>query len=333
MRALITGITGQDGSYLAELLLAEGYEVFGIVRRSSVKKFDRIEPFMDKLELVEGDLTDQSSLDTAIHTVQPDEVYNMAAQSFVPASWNQAVLTGDVTGLGVIRILEAIRKHRPQAKFLQASSSEMFGKIRETPQTEKTAFYPRSPYGAAKVFGHYITVNYRESYGLFASSAIGFNHESPRRGLEFVTRKVTHQVARIKCGLAKKLLLGNLDAKRDWGFAKDYVRGMRMILQQREPDDFVLATGKMHSIRELLEVAFSAVGLDWEKYVEIDPKLIRPAEVDILCGDATKAREKLGWEPRVGFEELVKMMVEADLEAVQRAENGYAAAASVRNGT
>lgn len=332
MRALITGITGQDGSYLAELLLAEGYEVFGIVRRSSVKKFDRIEPFMDKLELVEGDLTDQSSLDTAIHTVQPDEVYNMAAQSFVPASWNQAVLTGDVTGLGVIRILEAIRKHRPQAKFLQASSSEMFGKIRETPQTEKTAFYPRSPYGAAKVFGHYITVNYRESYGLFASSAIGFNHESPRRGLEFVTRKVTHQVARIKCGLAKKLLLGNLDAKRDWGFAKDYVRGMRMILQQREPDDFVLATGKMHSIRELLEVAFSAVGLDWEKYVEIDPKLIRPAEVDILCGDATKAREKLGWEPRVGFEELVKMMVEADLEAVQRAENGYAAAASVRNG-
>jgi GDPmannose 4,6-dehydratase len=333
MRALITGITGQDGSYLAELLLGEGYEVFGIVRRSSVKKFDRIEPFMDKLELVEGDLTDQSSLDTAIHTVQPDEVYNMAAQSFVPASWNQAVLTGDVTGLGVIRILEAIRKHRPQAKFLQASSSEMFGKIRETPQTEKTAFYPRSPYGVAKVFGHYITVNYRESYGLFACSAIGFNHESPRRGLEFVTRKVTHQVARIKCGLAKKLLLGNLDAKRDWGFAKDYVRGMQMILQQREPDDFVLATGKMHSIRELLEVAFSAVGLDWGKYVEIDPKLIRPAEVDILCGDATKAREKLGWEPKVGFEELVKMMVEADLEAVQRAENGYAAAASVRNGT
>jgi GDPmannose 4,6-dehydratase len=330
MRALITGITGQDGSYLAELLLSKGYEVFGIVRRSSVKKFDRIEPFMDELELVEGDLTDQSSLDSVIHAVQPDEVYNMAAQSFVPASWNQAVLTGDVTGLGVIRVLEAIRKHRPQAKFLQASSSEMFGKVRETPQTEKTAFYPRSPYGVAKVFGHYITVNYRESYGLFACSAIGFNHESPRRGMEFVTRKVTHQVARIKCGLAKKLLMGNLDAQRDWGFAGDYVRAMWMILQQPVAEDFVLATGKTHNIRELLEAAFGAVGLDWEKHVEIDPKLIRPAEVDCLCGDATKARERLGWEPKITFEQLIKTMVEADLEAVQRAESTLANLASGR---
>src|SRR6266446_6940200 len=321
MRALITGITGQDGSYLAELLLGKAYEVFGIVRRSSVKKFDRIEPFMDDLELVEGDLTDQSSLDTVIHTVQPDEVYNLAAQSFVPVSWNQPVLTGDVTGLGVIRILEAIRRHRPTAKFLQASSSEMFGKVQETPQTEKTPFYPRSPYGAAKVFGHYITVNYRESYGLFACSAMGFNHESPRRGLEFVTRKVTHQVAKIKCGLATKLLMGNLDSKRDWGFAGDYVRAMWIILQQAEPDDYVLATGKMHSIRELLQFAFSAVGLDWRNYVEIDPKLIRPAEVDVLCGNATKAREKLGWEPEVAFDELIKMMVEADLVQVHKLQN------------
>jgi len=318
MRALITGITGQDGSYLAELLLGKGYEVFGIVRRSSVEKFDRIESFVDDVELVEGDLTDQSSLDTVIHTVQPDEVYNMAAQSFVPVSWNQPVLTGDVTGLGVIRMLEAVRRHRPQAKFLQASSSEMFGKVRETPQTEKTPFYPRSPYGAAKVFGHYITVNYRESYGLFACSAMGFNHESPRRGLEFVTRKVTHQVAKIKCGLASKLLMGNLDSKRDWGFAGDYVLAMWLILQQPEPDDFVLATGKTHSIRELLAAAFRAVGLDWEKYVEIDPKLIRPAEVDFLRGDATKAWEKLGWRPQVGFDDLIKMMVHADLELLKR---------------
>jgi len=332
MRALITGVTGQDGSYMAELLLGRGYEVFGLVRRSSVKKFDRIEALMDDIELVEGDLTDQSSLDSVVHSVQPDEVYNLAAQSFVPVSWNQPVLTGDVTGLGVIRVLEAIRKHRPHAKFLQASSSEMFGKVRETPQTEKTPFHPRSPYGVAKVFGHHITVNYRESYGLFACSAMGFNHESPRRGLEFVTRKVTHQVARIKCGLAKKLLMGNLEAERDWGFAGDYVRAMWMILQQPAPDDYVLATGQTHSIRELLEVAFGAVGLDWEEYVEIDPKLMRPAEVDFLCGDAAKAREKLGWEPIVGFEELIKMMVEADLESVQKAENGIAFAASLRNG-
>jgi len=287
---------------------------------------------MDRIELMEGDLTDQSSLDSIIHAVQPDEVYNLAAQSFVPVSWNQPVLTGDVTGLGVIRILEAIRQHQPKAKFLQASSSEMFGKVRETPQTEKTPFYPRSPYGVAKVFGHYITVNYRESYGMFACSAMGFNHESPRRGMEFVTRKVTHQVAKIKCGLANKLLMGNLDAKRDWGFAGDYVRAMWMMLQQPQPDDYVLATGKTHSVRELVEVAFAAVGLDWKKYVEMDPKLIRPAEVDFLCGDATKAREKLGWQPEVSFERLIKMMVEADMEAVQRAEHGYLATTAMRGG-
>lgn len=332
MRALITGITGQDGSYLAELLLGKGYEVFGIVRRSSVKKFDRIDSIMDKIELMEGDLTDQSSLDSVIHSVQPDEVYNLAAQSFVPVSWNQPVLTGDVTGLGVIRILEAIRRHRPAAKFLQASSSEMFGKVRETPQTEKTPFYPRSPYGVAKVFGHFITVNYRESYGMFACSAMGFNHESPRRGMEFVTKKVTHQVAKIKCGLAKKLLMGNLDAKRDWGFAGDYVRAMWMMLQQLQPDDYVLATGKTHSVRELVEVAFATVGLNWKDYVELDPKLIRPAEVDFLCGDATKAKEKLGWEPEVSFEGLIKMMVEADMEAVQRTKNGYSVVAAMGNG-
>ncbi len=328
MRALITGMTGQDGSYMAELLLDKGYEVFGIVRRTSVHKFDRIERLLDKIELLEGDLTDQTSLDHIVQSVQPDEVYNLAAQSFVPVSWNQPVVTGDVTALGVIRILEAVRKHRPQAKFLQASSSEMFGKVRETPQTEKTPFYPRSPYGVAKVFGHYITVNYRESHGTFACSAMGFNHESPRRGLEFVTRKVTHQVAKIKCGLAKKLLMGNLDSKRDWGFAGDYVRAMWMMLQQAEPDDYVLATGKTHSVRDLLEAAFNAVGLNWEKYVEIDPKFIRPAEVDVLCGDATKAREKLGWQPEVTFEELIRMMVESDLEAVQRTEARYATAAS-----
>jgi GDPmannose 4,6-dehydratase len=328
MRALVTGITGQDGSYLAELLLGKGYEVFGLVRRSSVKRLERIEGFIENIGLVEGDLTDQSSLDSVIHEVQPDEVYNMAAQSFVPASWNQAALTGDVTGLGVIRVLEAIRKQRPQAKFLQASSSEMFGKVRETPQTEKTPFYPRSPYGAAKVFGHHITVNYRESYGLFACSAMAFNHESPRRGTEFVTRKVTQQVARIKFGLAKKLLMGNLEAKRDWGFAGDYVGAMWMIMQQPEPEDFVLATGKTHSIRELLEVAFGVAGLNWQEYVEVDPKFIRPAEVDFLCGDATKARERLGWQPRVSFEELIKMMVEADLEALQKGGNSVATTAS-----
>jgi GDPmannose 4,6-dehydratase len=314
---------------MAELLLQKGYDVFGLVRRSSVKRFERIESFMDSIQLVEGDLTDQSSLDSVMDAVKPHEVYNLAAQSFVPVSWNQPVLTGDVTGLGVTRILEAIRKHHPEARFLQASSSEMFGKVREVPQTERTPFYPRSPYGVAKVFGHYLTVNYRESYGLFACAAIGFNHESPRRGLEFVTRKITHQVARIKCGLAHKLMMGNLESKRDWGFAGDYVNAMWMMLQQSEPDDYVLATGETHSIRELLKVAFETVDLDWEDFVEIDPKLIRPAEVDSLCGDATKAREKLRWRPRIGFEDLIRMMVRADLEAVQSAE---AAAMAYANG-
>lgn len=328
MKALITGITGQDGSYLAELLLSKGYEVFGLVRRTSIKRLDRIEALVDDVELVEGDLTDQSSLDAVIRAVRPDEVYNLAAQSFVPASWTQPVLTGDVTGLGVMRVLEAIHKHHPQAKFLQASSSEMFGKVREVPQTERTPFHPRSPYGVAKVFGYHITVNYRESYGLFACSAIGFNHESPRRGMEFVTRKVTNQVAKIKCGLASKLKMGNLEAKRDWGFAGDYVYAMWLILQQAEADDYVLATGKTHSVRELLEVAFGAAGLDWKEHVEIDPKLIRPAEVDHLCGDATKAREKLGWTPKTTFEEMIAMMVEADLRTIEKGQRNLAGAAA-----
>lgn len=317
MRALITGVTGQDGSYMAEFLLGKGYEVYGLVRRSSLEKFDRIQLCMDKITLVEGDLTDQSSLDHVIQEMQPDEVYNLAAQSFVPASWSQPVLTADVTGLGVLRVLEAIRKHRPKARFLQASSSEMYGKVKESPQTEKTEFYPRSPYGVAKVFGHQITVNYRESYDVFACAAISFNHESPRRGMEFVTRKVTHQVARIKHGLAKKLQMGNLEAKRDWGFAGDFVRAMWMMLQQPTPQDFVVATGETHSVRELVEVAFSAVGLDWQKYVEIDQKLTRPAEVDHLCGDATSIREKLGWKATVGFAQLVEMMVAADMKVVE----------------
>jgi GDPmannose 4,6-dehydratase len=317
MRALITGITGQDGSYMAELLLERGYEVHGLVRRSSVEKFDRICHLVDRLRLVEGDLTDQSSLDNLVREIQPDEVYNFAAQSFVPTSWNQPVLTADVTGLGVLRVLEALHKHAPNAKFLQASSSEMFGKVQETPQSEMTRFYPRSPYGAAKVFGHQITVNYRESYGMFACAAISFNHESPRRGLEFVTRKVTHQVARIKCGLANKLRMGNLDAKRDWGFAGDYVRAMWTMLQHPAPEDFVIATGKTHSVKDVVETAFAAVDLDWREYVEIDPRFLRPAEVDHLLGNAAKAREKLGWEPQVGFHELIRMMVKADLQLVQ----------------
>jgi GDPmannose 4,6-dehydratase len=321
MRALITGITGQDGSYLAELLLRKGYSVYGLIRRSSVKRYERIESFMNQIELVEGDLTDQSSLDSVVQAVQPDELYNLAAQSFVPVSWNQPVLTGDVTGLGVIRVLEAIRKHCPKTRFLQASSSEMFGKVREAPQTETTPFYPRSPYGVAKTFGHYITVNYRESYGLHACAAIGFNHESPRRGLEFVTRKVTHQVARIKCGLADKLAMGNLDAKRDWGFAGDYVYAMWLILQQHDPEDFVLATGETHSIRELLEVAFGAARLNWKRHVVCDPKLIRPAEVEYLCGDASKAWQRLGWKPRVSFADLITMMVDADMAALHTTEN------------
>jgi GDPmannose 4,6-dehydratase len=328
MRALITGVTGQDGSYMAELLLSKGYEVFGLIRRSSVEKFDRIESFLERIELVEGDLTDQSSLDNAVHTVQPDEIYNFAAQSFVPVSWNQPVLTGDVTGLGVLRVLEALRRHGPKAKFLQASSSEMFGKVHESPQNERTRFHPRSPYAVAKVFGHNTTVNYRESYGLFACCAIGFNHESPRRGMEFVTRKVTHQVARITCGLANKLTLGNLDAQRDWGFAGDYVRAMWSILQQPEADDYVIATGKTHSIRDLLETAFSRVGLNWEEHIDLDPKLLRPAEVDYLRGDATKARERLGWVPQADFKELISMMVDADLQLVRNSLGSTLAAAT-----
>jgi GDPmannose 4,6-dehydratase len=317
MRALITGITGQDGSYLADLLLDKEYEVYGLVRRSSVEKFDRLAHMVDRLQLVEGDLTDQSSLDNLVREIQPDEVYNLAAQSFVPTSWTQPVLTGDVTGLGVLRMLEALHKHCPKARFLQASSSEMFGKVHESPQTEKTRFYPRSPYGAAKVFGHQITINYRESYGMFACASICFNHESPRRGLEFVTRKVTYQVARIKCGLARRLRMGNMDAQRDWGFAGDYVKAMWLTLQQPEPRDFVIATGEMHSVQELVEIAFSTAGLDWQEYVEIDPKFLRPAEVDHLCGNSSLAREKLGWQPEVGFEELIRMMVESDLQLVR----------------
>ncbi|HXB21870.1 MAG TPA: GDP-mannose 4,6-dehydratase [Candidatus Solibacter sp.] len=315
MRVLITGITGQDGSYMAEFLLEKGHEVYGLVRRSSLEKYDRIESIVDRIQFVEGDLTDQGSLDAAMDQIQPHEVYNLAAQSFVPVSWNQPVLTADVTGLGVLRMLEAIRKHCPTAKYLQASSSEMFGKVLEKPQTEKTPFHPRSPYGVAKVFAHHITVNYRESYGLFACSSICFNHESPRRGAEFVTRKVTQHAARIKLGLADRLKMGNLDAQRDWGYAGDYIAAMWLMLQQPQPDDYVIATGVTHSIQELLDVAFSYVGLDWKKYVEIDPKLVRPAEVDYLCGDSSKARRVLGWKPKVDFRQLVEMMVDADLTA------------------
>jgi GDPmannose 4,6-dehydratase len=329
MRALITGITGQDGSYLAEFLLEKNYEVYGLVRRSSLEKYDRVEAIAERLRFVEGDLTDQSSLDQALGQIQPHEVYNLAAQSFVPVSWNQPVLTADVTGLGVLRVLEAIRRHCPRAKFLQASSSEMFGKVIENPQSEKTRFHPRSPYGVAKVFAHQITVNYRESYGIFACSSICFNHESPRRGSEFVTRKVTQHAARIKLGLADRLKMGNLDAQRDWGYAGDYIRAMWLMLQLPQADDFVIATGKTHSVQELLEAAFSAVELDWKKYVEIDPKLVRPAEVDYLCGDAGKAHKVLGWKPEVDFYRLVKMMVEADLNAAKQAQRNRAAMAGV----
>lgn len=312
-KALITGITGQDGSYLAEFLLEKGYRVFGMVRRSSVEKFDRIQHLTDRIELIQGDLTDQSSLDEAIKEVQPDEVYNLAAQSFVPTSWNQPVLTADITGVGVTRILEAVRKHKSDAKFYQASTSEMFGNVKEMPQKETTPFYPRSPYGVAKAYGHWITVNYRESYNIFACSGILFNHESPRRGLEFVSKKVTDGVARIKVGILKELRMGNLDAKRDWGYAGDYVKAMWFMLQQERPDDYVIATGIAHGVRELIEIAFGHVGLDWKKYVVIDPKLFRPADVTHLVGDATKARSRLGWEPEVSFEELIKMMVDEDM--------------------
>ena len=312
--ALITGITGQDGSYLAELLLEKGYRVIGIVRRSSTTPYDRIEHLVDRVELVSADLLDQTSLTDAVHDFQPDEIYNLAAQSFVQASWTQPVLTGEFTALGVTRMLEAMKKTAPKARFYQASSSEMFGMVQETPQRENTPFYPRSPYGVAKVYGHWITVNYRESYNLYAVSGILFNHESPRRGTEFVTRKVTDAVARIKLGHQKELKLGNLDARRDWGYAGDYVDAMWRMLQQPEPDDYVIATGEMHTVRELCEIAFSHAGLDWKKYVTQDKRFFRPAEVDLLVGDATKARKKLGWEPKVSFAELVKMMVDADLD-------------------
>ncbi|MFQ6003473.1 MAG: GDP-mannose 4,6-dehydratase [Candidatus Zixiibacteriota bacterium] len=314
MNALITGITGQDGSYLAELLLKKGYKVFGMVRRSSTEKFERIGHIRDKINLRQADLLDQLSLIRLIEDCQPEEIYNLAAQSFVPTSWEQPMLTGEFNALGVTKLLEAIRLVNKKIKFYQASSSEMFGKVKEVPQNEKTPFYPRSPYGVAKVYAHWITVNYRESYEMFAVSGILFNHESPRRGLEFVSRKITDGVAKIKSGLAKKLLLGNLDAKRDWGYAGDYVRAIWLMLQQKEPEDFVIATGKNHSVRELAQIAFEHVGLDYKKFVETDPKLVRPAEVDILLGDSSYARKKLGWKPEVSFEELIKRMVDADLE-------------------
>ena len=315
--ALITGITGQDGSYLAEFLLEKGYRVVGMVRRTSTVNFDRIKHIQDQVEIVQGDLLDQSSLMEIIREHQPDEVYNLAAQSFVPTSFSQPVLTGEFTALGVTRLLEAIRHVKPDTRFYQASSSEMFGKVVEVPQRETTPFHPRSPYGVAKVYGHWITVNYRESYGMFACSGILFNHESPRRGLEFVTHKVTHAAARIKLGLQHELRLGNLEARRDWGYAGDYVRGMWLMLQQDQPDDYVLATGETHSVRELCEVAFGHLGLDWRDYVVVDPKHYRPAEVDLLIGDASKARRVLGWEPCVRFDQLVRMMVDADLQALQ----------------
>jgi GDPmannose 4,6-dehydratase len=311
--ALITGITGQDGSYLAEHLLGKGYRVFGVVRRTSHHSYERIEHLLDRIEIVAADLLDQHSLTVVLQETQPDEVYNLAAQSYVPTSWTQPVLTGEFTALGVTRILEAIRLAHPSAKFYQASSSEMFGKVRESPQSETTPFYPRSPYGVAKVYAHWITVNYRESYGLHAVSGILFNHESPRRGIEFVTRKVTDGVARIKLGLATELRLGNLDAKRDWGFAGDYVDAMWRMLQQAAPRDFVVGTGVGHSVRELVEIAFEHVGLDWQKYVAVDPKFLRPAEVDVLLADPRKARTDLGWSPSVPFDRLVRMMVDADL--------------------
>ena len=316
-RALITGITGQDGSYLAEFLLGKQYEVFGMVRRSSTINFERISHIQDQLKLIQGDLLDQNSLIEAVKASEPDEVYNLAAQSFVTTSWNQPVLTGEFTALGVTRILEAIRAVNPSIRFYQASSSEMFGKIRESPQNEKTSFYPRSPYGVAKVYGHWITVNYRESYGMFCCSGILFNHESPRRGLEFVSRKVTHAAAKIKLGLQKKLLMGNLDARRDWGYAGDYVEAMWLMLQQEKPDDYVIATGIAHSVKDLIQVAFDHLDLDWQKHVETDKKLLRPAEVDVLLGDWTKARSRLGWEPKIAFEELVKMMADNDLRINQ----------------
>ena len=311
---MITGVTGQDGSYLAELLLEKGYEVIGVVRRTSHDSYERIGHLLDRVHVVAADLLDQHSLTTVIRDAKPDEVYNLAAQSFVPTSWNQPVLTGEFTALGVTRLLEAIRLAHPEARFYQASSSEMFGKAVETPQRETTPFYPRSPYGVAKVYGHWITVNYRESYGMYAVSGILFNHESPRRGLEFVTRKVSDAVARIKLGTANELRLGNLESGRDWGFAGDYVEAMWRMLQPKAPEDYVVGTGKMHTVRDFCAAAFGHVGLDWKKYVKVDPAFVRPAEVDVLQADARRARRALGWEPRVNFAELVRMMVDADME-------------------
>lgn len=316
-KALITGITGQDGSYLAELLLSKGYKVYGLRRRTSVPILENIEHIKNEIEFIEGDLLDQGSLINAVKKSNPDEVYNLAAQSFVATSWDQPVLTGQATGIGVTNMLEAVRIVKPEARFYQASSSEMFGKVVETPQKETTPFYPRSPYGVAKVYGHWITVNYRESYNMFACSGILFNHESPRRGVEFVTRKVTDAVARIKLGLQSELRMGNLDAKRDWGFAGDYVKAMWLMLQQDQPDDYVISTGETHTVEELVEIAFSHVGLNWRDYVVIDQKFVRPAEVDLLLGDCTKAKEKLGWELEVGFKELVTMMVDSDLNRLK----------------
>lgn len=328
-RALISGVTGQDGSYLAELLLEQGYQVFGLVRRSSTLNFERIAHIQDEIELISGDLTDQSSLLSALQQAEPDEIYNLAAQSFVQTSWTQPVLTGDVTAIGVIRMLEAVRVLDPKIRFYQASSSEMFGKVQAVPQNEDTPFYPRSPYGVAKVYGHWATINYRESYDLYAVSGILFNHESPRRGLEFVTRKVTDAAARIKLGLQKELRLGNLDAQRDWGFAGDYVRAMWLMLQQETPDDYVVATGVTHSVRDLVNEAFSYLDLDWEAHVVQDPRFMRPAEVDLLIGDAEKARTTLEWEPLVDFRQLVRMMVDADLSRLRRQLRNESSSASV----
>lgn len=317
-RAVITGVTGQDGSYLAEFLLDKGYEVFGVVRRSSTERFERLAAVRDRIHLVHADLLDESSLVRVLKEADPHEIYNLAAQSFVPTSWQEPVLTAEFTGLGVTRVLEAIRQVCPEARFYQASSSEMFGKVRETPQTEDTPFYPRSPYGVAKVYGHYITVNYRESYDLYACSGILFNHESPRRGLEFVTRKVTHAAAAIKLGLQKELRVGNLDARRDWGFAGDYVEAMWLMLQQDTPEDYVVAMGVSHTVGNCIEVAFQHVGLNWKDFVVQDKRFIRPAEVDLLVGDASKARTNLGWEPKVNFTQLIEMMVDSDLELLKR---------------
>jgi len=317
-KALITGVTGQDGSYLAELLLEKGYKVYALRRRTSTQNYENVEHIKENLEWIDGDLTDLASLINAVKISQPDEVYNLAAQSFVATSWPQPIATGQITAMGVTNMLEAVRIVKPQARFYQASSSEMFGKVIETPQKETTPFYPRSPYGVAKVYGHWITVNYRESFDMFACSGILFNHESPRRGLEFVTRKVTDAVARIKLGLQDELRLGNLDARRDWGFAGDYVKAMWLMLQQDNPDDYVISTGETHTVQELVEIAFGCVGLDWKEYVVIDEKFVRPAEVDLLLGDCSKAKENLNWELEVSFENLVKMMVKEDLQRLEK---------------